>query len=89
MIEEEKTYFIVNKAGAVHEVTESHAKNRLANSIGFRLAKKAEIQKYYDADIQRHDRPIAKPFTPSKLEAQELPAQSKPKKKTAKATAKD
>jgi len=56
-------YFIVNKAGAVHEVTRENAVEQLKKP-GFRMATKDEVQKYLAQRIQRADRPIAEPFKP-------------------------
>lgn len=59
----EKRFFIVNPAGAVHEVPEAIAKERLGQ-VGYRMATKAEVDAYLAADVQRFDRPIAEPFNP-------------------------
>ena len=56
-------FFIVNPAGAVHEVPEAMAKERLAQ-VGYRMASKTEVEAYLAADVQRFDRPIAEPFNP-------------------------
>ena len=42
----ERTVFIVNRSGAVHEVNASHARERLRDSRGFRMATAAEIEAY-------------------------------------------
>lgn len=56
-------YFIVNPHGTVHEVTADHAENRL-KQVGYRAATKEEVEQYIAQDgNQRHDEPIAKPFT--------------------------
>lgn len=57
----EKRFFIVNPKGAVHEVTEAIAKERLG-AVGWRMATKEEIERYLAADVQRFDRPIGTPF---------------------------
>lgn len=56
-------YYIVNPAGAVHGVTRDHAKARLAVA-GWRMATEDEIATYQSQEIQRHDRPIATPWSP-------------------------
>lgn len=56
--------FIVNPAGAVHEVTEAHAVERLANDLRYRAATAEEIAAYDAAGgCQTHERPFAAPFT--------------------------
>jgi len=58
-----KRYFIVNPAGAIHEVTKEHAKMRLAQP-GYRQAKAAEVKKWQEAGgNQRFDKPICTPFS--------------------------
>jgi hypothetical protein len=59
-----RRYFIVNKAGAIHEVDREHAKMRLGQ-IGFRLATPAEIAEL-DArgGEQRASDPICAPWSP-------------------------
>jgi hypothetical protein len=62
--EETGRYFIVNKAGAIHEVTREHAEERL-RQVGFRMATKAEITQYLgQGGNQRHDEPICPPWSP-------------------------
>lgn len=56
-----KRFFIVNPAGAVHEVNEDHAKVRLGQ-IGYRMATKPEIDEYLKRPTQLFDDPIAEPF---------------------------
>lgn len=56
-----KRFFIVNPAGAVHEVDEAHAKWRLGMA-GYRMAAKNEVDTYLSQPIQRFDKPIAAPF---------------------------
>lgn len=64
MAKEEKFYYIVNPKGAIHDVSESHARARL-KMPGWRLATKDEIADYQEAGgNQRFDRPIAEPFQP-------------------------
>ena len=78
-MKEEKTYYIVNPAGAIHQVNEAHAKWRLG-IVGWRLATKEEIQKLLDAKgAQEWDEPICEPFT-SEPGEQELPKQLVPEK---------
>lgn len=61
--EAERAYYIVNPAGAVHSVTREHARGRLA-IVGWRMATADEVTAYQNQEIQRHDRPIARPWTP-------------------------
>lgn len=69
----EKSYLIVNPKGIMHVVSEEHARQRLTNSIGWRLATPDEKKAYFEANgNQRFDRPLAKPFTPMPLDAEEL-----------------
>lgn len=57
-------YFVVNRAGAVHEVTQDHARERLGQ-VGWRMATKEEVQAYINrGGNQRHDDPIAPPWSP-------------------------
>lgn len=56
--------FIVNPAGAVHEVTEAHAAERLAQDLRYRAASADEIAAYEAASgYQTHERPLAAPFS--------------------------
>ena len=67
----EKTYYIVNPAGAVHAVDYEHAKWRLALP-GWRSATAAEVAALNAAGgNQVHDRPIAPPWTPEPAEMAE------------------
>ncbi len=61
----EKRYFIVNPAGAIHEVTREHAAWRLRQGAGWRMATAAEVKKYLATPVQRYDRPLADPFDPT------------------------
>lgn len=62
-MEEEKTYWIVNPAGAIHNVTREIAKMRL-KTPGYRLASRGEVEKLTaNGGMQTWDHPIAKPFT--------------------------
>ncbi|MCL4867760.1 MAG: hypothetical protein KJ063_02230 [Anaerolineae bacterium] len=57
-----KRYFIVNPAGAIHEVTLDHAET-LLRKVGFRSATQAEVNKLNAAKgEQRFDAPICTPF---------------------------
>lgn len=67
-------FYLVNPKGAVHSVARGHAKVRLAQ-VGWRLAEDAEIEKYNKAEIQRHDQPIAKPWTPDPDVEPDMPPQ--------------
>ncbi len=56
--------FIVNPAGAVHEVSVAHAAERLAQDLRYRLATADEIAAYEAAyGYQTHERPLGAPFT--------------------------
>lgn len=61
---QDKTYYMVNPLGAIHECDRAHAKERLGQ-VGWRQASEAEIAAYHEAGgHQRFDRPLAAPFTP-------------------------
>jgi len=63
-VEEEKVYYIVNPAGAVHVVPRGIAAERLKQR-GFRMATPAEIAAYEKAGgNQRFDKPLAEPWSP-------------------------
>lgn len=69
----EKSYLIVNPKGIMHVVSEEHARQRLTNSIGWRLASPDEKKAYFTSGgNQRFDRPLAKRFTPMPVDAEEL-----------------
>ncbi|MCK6629350.1 MAG: hypothetical protein L6R45_29760 [Anaerolineae bacterium] len=68
-----KRYFIVNPAGAVHEVDYEHARWRLGQKKGFRMAEKHEVEAYLNTAVQVAEKPIARPYT-EEPEAIELPA---------------
>jgi len=73
MSDEEKTYYLVNPAGAIHVVSKEHARARLKQP-GFRLAEKEEIQKLQEQGFnQTWDHPICKKWTSEPPEEQELP----------------
>lgn len=59
----QKRYFIVNPAGAIHEVTPEHAAARLRLGRGWRNATAAEVKKLHaGGGNQRWDDPICEPF---------------------------
>lgn len=61
---EEKYFYIVNPKGAIHVVSETHARARLTIA-GWRLATADERAAYEAADgNQRFDKPIVAPFKP-------------------------
>lgn len=80
--EQEKTYYLVNPSGTIHECTREHAKMRL-KQVGYRLASGAEFKKYQDlkADAERRkkpftqdwEHPICKPWSPEPDVEVELP----------------
>lgn len=60
----EKRYFIVNPAGAIHEVTREHARERL-KVVGWRMATSAEVAELNArGGNQRADDPICTPWSP-------------------------
>lgn len=62
--EPEKTYFIVNPHGCIHEVSYDLAKQVL-RKIGYRKATQAEIEELKKHEgHQTFDDPIAEPFNP-------------------------
>lgn len=75
----QKRYFIVNPAGAIHEVSFDHAQE-LLRKPGYRSATSAEVEKLRQAGgNQRFDKPICTPFkaTPVaiEIEGEDLPAE--------------
>lgn len=59
-----RRYFIVNKAGAIHEVDREHARERL-RQVGYRLATPAEVAELEArGGEQRADNPICTPWSP-------------------------
>lgn len=62
-VEKERPYYIVNPAGAVHSVSRSEASN-LLRRLGYRMAKREEITRYHELDVQDFRRPIAPRWTP-------------------------
>lgn len=61
----EKTYYIVNPQGTIHSCTREHARERLRQGRGWRMATPEEIQALHAAGgYQRWDRPIAQPWAP-------------------------
>lgn len=83
--------YLINPAGCMHEVTRDHARTKMKESAGYRVASKDQIKKYFDAIeaakrkekpfIQSHEKPLFDPWTPEPPEEQELPDQSLPKEK--------
>jgi|GEM_PF-2652974 len=55
-------YFIVNPAGAVHQVSREHAQWRLKQA-GWRMATDEEIARYEKTSVQEAGKPIAKPHS--------------------------
>lgn len=55
-------FWLVNPAGAVHNVDKEHAQRRLMQP-GWRLATEPEISKAKAAKMQVFDNPICKPWT--------------------------
>jgi hypothetical protein len=69
---EERDYFIVNPAGAIHSVSYEHAKARLALP-GWRMATAEEVAKLKArGGNQVHNKPICQPWSPEPQEI-ELP----------------
>lgn len=62
----ERRYFIVNPAGAVHEVTREHAKD-LLRRVGYRMATADEAKVYLGAPEHRGLKPVAEKYEPEKL----------------------
>lgn len=61
---QEKTYYIVNPAGAIHAVDYEHARWRL-QSVGWRSATAEEVAEYRArGGNQVHNNPICAPWTP-------------------------
>lgn len=59
-----RRYFLVNPAGAIHEVTREHARERL-KIAGWRLATAAEVAELERrGGEQRADDPICPPWSP-------------------------
>lgn len=56
-------YFILNPAGAIHEVTKAHAAERLRQP-GYRQPTKEQVKAYLSARTQTHDDPIGEPWAP-------------------------
>lgn len=66
-----KRYFIVNPAGAVHEVTRAAAADRLKQP-GYRMATAEEVAALDAANgFQQFDRPIGKPYSTDPDEGEE------------------
>lgn len=64
--EQPARYFIVNPAGAIHEVNQAHAQQRLRQP-GWRQATTAEVKEllYARGGNQRFDDPICDPWNPA------------------------
>ena len=60
---EQKRYYLVNPAGAIHEVTKEHAAARLVDAR-YRMATAAEVEIYRETEVQKFDAPIARPWSP-------------------------
>lgn len=60
---QEAEYWLVNPAGAIHQVTKEIARARLRQP-GYRLATKDEVATRKGVKEQRFDTPIAAPFNP-------------------------
>lgn len=78
MEEIEKVYYIVNPAGAIHDVTREIAKMRL-KTPGYRMATQEEINKLQaqikEGKGQTWDHPIAPPFSAEPPEDPILPGE--------------
>lgn len=81
---EEKSYLIVNPKGAMHIVTEAHARERL-KLAGWRLATAEEKAAFAaSGGNQTHKKPLAKPWSNAPLETEALTeAEIKPAAKKA------
>lgn len=88
-----KVIYLINPAGCMHEVTREHAAVKMKESMGYRVANKDQIAKYWDAIkaakqkkkpfIQSHEKPLFEKWTPEPPEEQELPDQALPEQKRA------
>jgi len=56
-------YFILNPAGAIHEVTRERAMALMAMP-GYRKPSKEQVQRYLKQKTQRFDQPIGDRFVP-------------------------
>lgn len=63
MATRQRTYYIVNPAGAIHGVDEANARMRL-RQVGYRMAESEEVAVYKETRVQRSDAPIARPWSP-------------------------
>lgn len=59
----ERVYFLRNPAGAIHTADKDHARERL-KQVGWDIPTVAEAQQYLDQPVQRHNSPIAAPYSP-------------------------
>lgn len=72
-MEDEKSFYIVNPHGCIHNVTREHARMRLKQP-GYRMARPDEIVRLKTAGgNQTWDHPLAKPFSaePESQDAQQ------------------
>ena len=84
MYDDEKCYYLVNPAGAIHQVPETLTKIRL-KSAGWRLATKDEIAKLFrNKGVQNTKHMICNRWTSLPPEDQELPDMEPKKAKTPK-----
>lgn len=86
MYDEDKSYYLVNPAGAIHILPHTLATQRL-KTAGWRLATKEEIGLYIKAKGRQSTKHmIAKRWSPEPPKEQELPASAiaNPKVKKAK-----
>lgn len=60
----DEKFYIVNPKGAVHEVTQQHAEDRINADPRWRMAEKAEVASYLKTPQQTADKPIATPYVP-------------------------
>ena len=75
MYDEEKSYYLVNPSGAIHQVPDTIARDRL-RVAGWRMATKEEISKLFKANgRQVSGKPLCAPWSPVPPEKQELPDQ--------------
>lgn len=57
-------FFLVNPKGAVHEVTQEHAEQRINADPRYRMATEDEVAAFLSAGEQRADEPIGTPWAP-------------------------
>ena len=79
MYEGEKTYYLVNKSGTIHNLPETLARERL-QLAGWRVATKEEIAELFRRKgIQNTKSRICKKWLAEPPKVQELPDHPKPK----------